>query len=161
MILYFIDLFFFVLISFKNIKKEIIKIIFSSKYTRKNKERIKKFHIKNESGGDGNKAIKSFYLNVKNKMKHKHYSRKKTQNNIYTSYKKINSKTKTILDKNIVYKNKLLLKKDFELNLLDYKEALKLDHRNYCEYYISLLKYNHPISFSFGTYNDYNSKTIN
>ena len=57
-------------------------------------------------------------------------------------------------------KNEILNKKDFELNALDYNEAIKLDHRNYCEYYISLLKYNHPIMFAFSPYNDYNSRII-
>ena len=46
------------------------------------------------------------------------------------------------------------------MNSLDYKEAKKLDHRNYIEYYISLLKNNHPLMFSFGSINDYNSKKI-
>ena len=50
--------------------------------------------------------------------------------------------------------------KDFEMNSLIYKQALKLDHRNYWQYYISLLKYNHPILFSFGPFDDYNSKVI-
>ena len=54
----------------------------------------------------------------------------------------------------------LIEQKDFELNSLDYEEALKLDHRNYFQYYISLLKYNHPIMFSFSTYIDYNSRVI-
>ena len=56
--------------------------------------------------------------------------------------------------------NDILEKKDFELNSLDYKEAKKLDHRNYIEYYLSLLKNNHPLMFSFGSINDYNSKII-
>ena len=55
---------------------------------------------------------------------------------------------------------KILSKKDFELNSLNYESALKLDHRNYCQYYFSLLKNDHPIIFSFGSYNDYNLKTI-
>ena len=55
---------------------------------------------------------------------------------------------------------KTLFKEDFELNSLDYEEAIKLDQRIYCQYYLSLLKYNHPILFSFGFYNDYNSKII-
>ena len=51
-------------------------------------------------------------------------------------------------------------KKDFELNSLSYIEAIKFDHRNYCEYYISLIKYNHPILFSFFPFDDYNSQAI-
>ena len=55
---------------------------------------------------------------------------------------------------------KILSKKDFELNSLNYESAIKLDHRSYCQYYFSLLKNDHPIIFSFGSYNDYNLKTI-
>ena len=51
-------------------------------------------------------------------------------------------------------------KKDFELNSLNYELAFKLDHRSFFQYYFSLLKYNHPIFFSFGLYKDYNSKII-
>ena len=56
--------------------------------------------------------------------------------------------------------NNFLELKDFEMNSLDYEEALKLDRRNFFEYYISLVKYNHPIMFSFSPYNDYNSRII-
>ena len=58
------------------------------------------------------------------------------------------------------YNNKIFELKEFELNSLIYEEALILDHRNYFQYYTSLLKYNHPFLFSFGSYNDYNSKII-
>ena len=70
---------------------------------------------------------------------------------------------KSIKEQKIYNNNKfgdILDKKDFELNSLDYEEAIKLDHRNYFEYYISLLKNNHPLMFSFSSYNDYNSKII-
>ena len=50
--------------------------------------------------------------------------------------------------------------KDFEMNSLEYEEAFKLDKRNYFQYYISLLKYNHPLIFAFCTSNDYNSRII-
>ena len=50
--------------------------------------------------------------------------------------------------------------KDFEINSLEYQEAFKLDKRNYFQYYISLLKFNHPLLFAFGSYNDYNSRII-
>ena len=54
----------------------------------------------------------------------------------------------------------LIEQKDFELNSLEYEEAIKLDHRNYFDYYISLIKNNHPIMFSFSPFNDYNSRII-
>ena len=50
--------------------------------------------------------------------------------------------------------------KDFEINSLEYKEAFRLDKRNYFQYYISLLKYNHPLIFAFCISNDYNSRII-
>ena len=58
------------------------------------------------------------------------------------------------------YINELLEQKDFEINSLEYEEALKSDKRNFFQYYISFLKYNHPLMFSFGTYNDYDSRMI-
>ena len=45
-------------------------------------------------------------------------------------------------------------------NALDYDEAILLDKRNFCEYYTSLIKNNHPLVFSFGLYQDYNSKIL-
>ena len=50
--------------------------------------------------------------------------------------------------------------KDFEINSLDYEEAIILDNRNCYKYYISLLKYNHPFTFSFAPFTDYNSIVI-
>ena len=50
--------------------------------------------------------------------------------------------------------------KDFEINSLEYEEALILDKRNYFEYYISLLRNNYPLTFSFSKTNDYNPRII-
>jgi len=58
------------------------------------------------------------------------------------------------------YIKEILEIKDFEKNSSDCEEAFKLDKRNYFQYYASLLKYNHPLSFSFCFYNDYNSRII-
>ena len=49
---------------------------------------------------------------------------------------------------------------DDELNDLPYDEAKKYDHRTYCLYYVSLLKTNHEIIFTFFYNLDYNSKII-
>ena len=56
--------------------------------------------------------------------------------------------------------NDILEFKDFELNSLSYEEVIKLDHRYYYEYYLSLLKNNHPLIFSFVFHNYYYSKII-
>ena len=62
--------------------------------------------------------------------------------------------------KNISVDKKLLELKDFEINSLEYEEAIKLDKRNFYEDYISLLRYNHPFMFSFAPSMDYNSFII-
>ena len=61
-------------------------------------------------------------------------------------------------DINIKYINEFLELKNFEINSMEFEDAFKFDNRNYFQYYISLLKYNHPLMFSFGTYNDYNPR---
>ena len=50
----------------------------------------------------------------------------------------------------------VLEQKDFELNALEYEDAFKLDKRNFFKYYISSIKNNHPILFSFFPFKDYN-----
>ena len=54
----------------------------------------------------------------------------------------------------------IMVYNDEELNNLPYEEALKLDKRNYCEYYFSLLKTKHPLLFTFFNNTDYNSTII-
>ena len=68
--------------------------------------------------------------------------------------KKKNKKDKKdIIKKNIDYN-------DYELNNLKYKEALKLDKRNYINFYLSLLRTKHALIFTFYTKTDYNSRYI-
>ena len=49
---------------------------------------------------------------------------------------------------------------DYELNTVNYKEVLENDKRTLIEIYISLLKIEHPIIFSFFPVKDYNVKII-
>ena len=49
---------------------------------------------------------------------------------------------------------------DYELNNLPYHLALEIDKRNYFKYYLSLLKTNHLLIFTFYNFNDYNSIVI-
>ena len=49
---------------------------------------------------------------------------------------------------------------DYEMNILEYKKALKIDKRTYIQYYLSLLKTNHLLFFTFFNNDDYNSKII-
>ena len=98
-------------------------------------------------------------LNEINKEKIENY-KEKFSIDIVNSYNKINSEQYSIIDKSKQINYVIMMKRDFELNSLDYEEAFKLDHRNYFQYYFSLLKNSHPIIFSFGCENDYNSKII-
>jgi hypothetical protein len=78
--------------------------------------------------------------------------------NFITSIPKGKSNKKQIANK-LSNKNTNILRDD-ELNILEYKEALKLDKRNFFQYYISLIKLKIPIVFTFFHYNDYNLVTI-
>ena len=76
--------------------------------------------------------------------------------------KDINQKKKY---NNIIYdskanKNKIKKYNDYEINELKYKKALKIDHRTYKQYYLSLLKRKQILIFTFYTKDDYNSKII-
>jgi len=53
-----------------------------------------------------------------------------------------------------------LIKTDNELNSLEYKDALILDNRKFCEYYASLIRIHNLLIFTFHTKQDYNSQVI-
>ena len=63
-------------------------------------------------------------------------------------------KTKNNEEKKTIFYN------DSELNTLNYKEAVKIDHRTYLQYYWSLLKTKHIILFTFFYNTDYNELII-
>ena len=163
-ILYFISSFIFSVCSFNKIKRVIFNIIFSSKLNgnpvKKSKKKKKKKVIKKDIKDMEEKTIKQLNLLIKVKDKREKNKEIVTQNIENNSINRMHSSRKYIIFDNDIDYNKIFVKKDFELNSLNYLEAIKLDHRNYCEYYISLIKYNHPILFSFAPYDDYNSKII-
>ena len=159
-----------------NLKKEINKIIWALKFNvipiknkklkdkpvivQKLKKRKKKRKIKtSDTNYKTNIDEKKLKLTKISEEKKDANSRKILKNNIDNSEIGININTK-VNDKNNIIIKKILEKNDFELNSLDYEEVRKLDNRNYCEYYFSLMKNNHPKMFSFSFFNDYNSKII-
>ena len=74
---------------------------------------------------------------------------------------KINKNIKTNLMTNEERIKMILRYNEYELNTLEYKEALKVDKRIYFQYYFSLLKTKDLLLFSFYPLkNDYNSKII-
>ena len=150
-------------------KKEIQKIYFSLKFKNnklnvnaylimKNKrvKQSKRLNTNKKRIFKYNQKKKSFAKNKKDK--NNNFRKSTEKNDISTG--KININSLRVVNSNNINLSKIMDKKDFELNYLNYKEALRFDKRNYCEYYTSLLKNNHPIIFSFFCYNDYNSNII-
>ena len=73
----------------------------------------------------------------------------------------INDNAKNKNRKNKLNFNKMKLSyNDYELNCLDYKQAILFDKRTCFEYYISLIKRKNIIIFSFFPINDFNSMII-
>ena len=86
----------------------------------------------------------------------------KNQNNIINA-QIIENNSNSILDNNnyeIVNCKNIIKYNDYEINNLQYDDALNYDKRSYTQYYFSLLKTKHLIIFTFYTKNDYNSRAI-
>ena len=101
----------------------------------------------------------------KNKERNSHFYIQSTQNVLKTNfdytakdteqYKDNKNENKYSSNELIKYEQEKKLD-DFELNDLDYEEAIKLDKRNFFQIYISSLKREHLIIFTFFTRNDHN-----
>ena len=122
------------------------------KKRRKINNKIKKDNITKINFKENNNKIK-YSNNARETTEYKKDKLSSKQNIINIS----NANSDDINIKNI---KDFLELKDFELNSLEYKDAFKLDKRNYLQYYISLIKYNHPLMFSFSNNKDYNSRII-
>ena len=113
----------------------------------------------------GNKNGKGKYLNKNKKIKETNF----VSNDNSNTKLKMKNKVSIINKNNFLKKgedilnNKIIFKytyNDYELNNLNYNQALKLDKRSFIKYYMSLLKTKHLIIFTFYTSSDYNSKII-
>ena len=173
LIIYFISLFIFYgkLYSFL-IKK--ISLIFDSK------NKLGEFKQKYEKYLPTEDDNKNRILKIKKRNKFfTSYPRGKIKKNINISFENeriddinetpANSKNKFQIDdlkiitkkENYVKYKSVLTNNDNELNSFSYKEALKEDKRTYIQYYLSLLKENHLLIFSFYSHEkDYNSQII-
>jgi hypothetical protein len=88
--------------------------------------------------------------------------KKKSISNFFSNTKEGIKKTNEVKKEQLKNKNKknIINFNDYELNSMDYEDAIKYDRRSYCEYYISLLKRKHPLLFGFCPFKDYNSIII-
>ena len=150
-LLYYICFFNFILLDFNQLKHDIKNIIFMLKTKKKNK-------MTNQMSLKQN-LIKLDVIN------------KKQLNTIYAEYAmngiKLDNSNKSdksntmILDTGSEINTEKILKyKEFELNALDYEDALTSDKRTFIQYYFGLLRINNLFMFSFITKNDYNSRII-
>ena len=131
---------------------------------RKVQEQSKQDKIKNiQLDLDNNDTIKGNKKNIlkKSKIIKKKFLNKKRnkgeqiESNHNLQSKNINSKRKKLKIKEIFNSYN-----DNEMNSLEYKDALKNDKRTYWQYYISLLRTQHILIFSFFNTRDYNSQII-
>ena len=114
-----------------------------------NKKDKKKSKLKKKTGNlSNNNIINNFNNSNNNKIK------KRRHKSLYV----MNTLNKS--DKNGKDEEKRIFYTDYEMNILEYNEALKKDKRTYIQYYLSLLKTNHLLFFTFFNNNDYNSKII-
>ena len=113
-------------------------------------------------------------INMKQKGKSKELSASSSSRSILkNSINEIALENKSIIDTIISKKirnkelfkqrdeiRELLIKTDNELNCLNYKDALIFDKRNFCSYYISLIRNHQILIFTIHSKNDYNSRII-
>ena len=189
-ILFFISLIIFVFKDHPNLKRK-IKIIIEAKKQEFNLEnKIENKQTLNEYNTDDNK-LSNKIIKKKKKKKKKikrmqikenfikiDYSQKlddlslqksKTElnkNNISSSLNQKIIKDNNIKDNSLNLRDLIKMKdvlepNDYELNSLSYQDALVHDKRTYSQFYLSLLRTNHLLIFSF-YYNksDYNSRII-
>ena len=84
----------------------------------------------------------------------------KNESNLKLTGISSSSKAQLKIIKKYEFCKQILKLNEFELNELLYKDAIKKDQRNYCSYYISLIKIKHLLIFSFFPMEDYNSRVI-
>ena len=126
----------------------ITNILKEKKHFKKNTEMVKK-QSNNKNITVDNPSKGKILLNNNNARKKINKHIKKIKTNLYI--KNVD---------NIKNKNKQLPKSDYELNNSEFQDAIKYDKRTYCDYFLSLLKYNHLLVFAIVPSKDYNSKII-
>ena len=150
-------------IKIENIIKKYNEIHYKNKNKNKHKKHKKIKEIKLDNKINKNMDVDSILnnkniYNIKKDIKEKFH--KIEQSIEDKSIKAMNNNIFYLIKKSDNYIKDFIEQKDFEINSLDYEDAIKVDHRNFFEYYISLIKNNHPLLFSFASYKDYNIRII-
>ena len=141
----------------KNPPKKKVKI---KKKKKPNIRNVSSLNIINANGTNNILIYHKNDISPKNNISNNSSINKINKNSVLSSYSKeiinINNNKKIQISEF----NEYNYYNDYELNHLTFKLALEIDKRNYFQYYLSLLKTNHIIFFTFFNYNDYNSFLI-
>ena len=142
--------------SWKKLYLDIKEIIIAKENIKVNKHNINNNNIVIRKKKNRNKKRIS-----SKKLEKKYISNSSSyKNNLFNkNHKKKNITNDLMLGNNIKKKN-ILEYKDYELNSLDFNEAIIVDRRNLFQYYISTLKINNLLIFSFLPIDDYNVMII-
>ena len=165
-ILSIIAIFSFFCYNTKQIKKYIIRYSFinkgnninrtnkSNEYLSENNKKSNEFLYKIKSNSKSELTIKSqqYRKNILSKTK---LITQKEKNSKFNIEKKLKLKHEI----NNIIKNKFNFN-DTEMNSLEYAEAKVFDKRSYCQYYLSLIRMQHILIFTFCQFRDYNSIAI-
>ena len=155
-ILFIISFFIFIFYSFPKLNLDIKQIIFAKRNTHFNNNIISKIKKKKYKKENNNKKTRK-----KNKLNN--IVKTNSNNRLTENSKKniqINNVTNFLVLDNNVNNKKILEYKDYELNSLDFEKALIEDKRNFLQYYISTIKNNNLLIFSFYPNKDYNVMII-
>ena len=168
--LFFLLLFVFIIKGKELLFNKINNLLLNANQQKQNQNNRKKANRKK-----ANSRNKTLIKRIRKKGKvNISIKKKKNKNNIkkskYLSIMKTSGSRKILFSKqksvmkniNNNTNNKLLKYKlnDYQLNNLKYNDALTLDKRDYCSFYLSLIKRRQIVIFSFYTYDDYNSKSL-
>ena len=137
---------------------DIIKSVPPKKYKNNNIFKHKKTKERKSDNQSSIKLLKTKSLIVNNLFFSKNHNI-----GLNSSLAKVKSKNKNLIKRKTLNNsmlNKSIFLNDYEINNLNYKDALKYDKRTYFEYYFSLLKRKHIILFAFIPNNDYNIVSI-
>jgi hypothetical protein len=146
-IIYLISAFLFYRIEFNNFRNQIKEIL----ETKDNSKNIKK-NLEDEKIVKENIYDNSLSFNNKIRINNKNIYANKSDYQISFDLNQSKNSLKTIkkkIDKETKYN-------DYELNNILYLKAIENDKRTFLQYYISLLKTNHILLFTFCSNKDYN-----
>ena len=106
----------------------------------------------------GNKKKSLIVYKKENINKINNNLKRKRTSKIYNNKKigKTKKRPTTINLKNLNFINEKEVLSDFQLNNLEYSDAIKLDKRSFCRIYTSIIRRQHLILFTFFSCNDYN-----